>query len=609
MSETPLLWFPAHGSRAILGACLIFLALVLTTACGSETPPTSPETDRAALVSLYHATGGPNWIRNSNWLTDEPLRRWAGVATDADGRVVALELFQNNLGGFIPTDVGNLDKLVALDIANRHEEPEGVGGIISVSVEVVATLLAGPPPEHNKLVGCVPRRLKGQLDKKRSYLGGLSYCDKRGEAQMNRLALESAIENKNVAAVRRLLGDGSSDLEVSSEDDALHALAVQQGAPEITEALLEAGIHPACARETDPTLLHQAVSVGNADMVGTLAGACPQETFFQGDKLHALAVQQGAPEITETLLDAGIHPSCARETDPTLLHQAVSVGNADMVGALAEACPQDLNVVRESRSHDEQTPLSLAIESGNEDVARVLIAAGADPNVSVSPDYGVGSHLAYAIDLGEVDMVRLLLKVGADVNVVDAGGTPLRRAFDEGNASLVRVLADAGADIGGEGGEMLFDAIRYGDADMVAALVDAGVDMNATDTEGDPLLREAIWRGHGDVVRILADAGADVNATDADGNPLLRRAIWRGHADMVRVLIDSGVDVNATDAEGGAMLLDAIRYGDADMVAALVDAGADVNAVDSSGRSMLAWARLYGRGEAIRILVAAGAQE
>ena len=545
MSSTPLLWFPAHGSCAILGACLIFLALALTTACGSETPPTSPETDRAALVSLYHATGGPNWIRNSNWLTDEPLHRWAGVATDANGRVVALELFQNNLGGFIPTDVGNLDKLVALDIANQHEEPEGVGGIVSVSVEIVATLLAGPPPEHNKLVGCVPRRLKGQLDKKRSYLGGLSYCDKRGEAQMNRLALESAIENKNVAAVRRLLGDGSSDMEVSSEDDAL----------------------------------------------------------------HALAVQQGAPEITETLLDAGIHPACARETDPTLLHQAVSFGNADMVGALAEACPQDLNVVRESRGHDEQTPLSLAIESGNEDVARVLIAAGADPNVSVSPDYGVGSHLAYAIDLGEVDIVRLLLKAGADVNVVDAGGTPLQRAVDEGNASLVRDLVDAGADIGGEGGEMLFDAIRYGDADMVAALLDAGVDMNATDTEGDPLLREAIWRGHGDVVRILVDAGADVNAMDADGNPLLRRAIWRGHADMVRVLIDSGVDVNATDAEGGEMLLDAIRYGDADMVAALVDARADVNAVDNSGRSMLAWARLYGKGEVIRILVAAGAQE
>ena len=30
--------------------------------------------DRAALVALYHATDGPNWTRNENWLTEA---RWA----------------------------------------------------------------------------------------------------------------------------------------------------------------------------------------------------------------------------------------------------------------------------------------------------------------------------------------------------------------------------------------------------------------------------------------------------------------------------------------------------------------------------------------------------
>ena len=33
---------------------------------------TSPETDREALVALYNATGGPNWTRNNNWLSDVP---------------------------------------------------------------------------------------------------------------------------------------------------------------------------------------------------------------------------------------------------------------------------------------------------------------------------------------------------------------------------------------------------------------------------------------------------------------------------------------------------------------------------------------------------------
>ena len=29
--------------------------------------------DRAALVALYEATGGPNWRNNTNWLTDAPM--------------------------------------------------------------------------------------------------------------------------------------------------------------------------------------------------------------------------------------------------------------------------------------------------------------------------------------------------------------------------------------------------------------------------------------------------------------------------------------------------------------------------------------------------------
>ena len=51
---------------------------------------TSPETDRAALVALYNATGGPNWRRNNNWLSDVPISEWEDVGTDGNGRVTVL---------------------------------------------------------------------------------------------------------------------------------------------------------------------------------------------------------------------------------------------------------------------------------------------------------------------------------------------------------------------------------------------------------------------------------------------------------------------------------------------------------------------------------------
>ena len=35
--------------------------------------------DRDALVAFYHATDGPNWTNNENWLSDQPLDTWHGV--------------------------------------------------------------------------------------------------------------------------------------------------------------------------------------------------------------------------------------------------------------------------------------------------------------------------------------------------------------------------------------------------------------------------------------------------------------------------------------------------------------------------------------------------
>ena len=38
-----------------------------------------PNQDRAALIALYEATDGPNWVDAENWLTDAPLGDWYGV--------------------------------------------------------------------------------------------------------------------------------------------------------------------------------------------------------------------------------------------------------------------------------------------------------------------------------------------------------------------------------------------------------------------------------------------------------------------------------------------------------------------------------------------------
>ena len=88
-------------------------------------------TDRAALVALYEATDGPNWVNNENWLTDGPLGEWYGVSVGDGGRVTMLDLAgewdgedwtwrQHGLAGRIPPELRNLTELQELELHHNR---------------------------------------------------------------------------------------------------------------------------------------------------------------------------------------------------------------------------------------------------------------------------------------------------------------------------------------------------------------------------------------------------------------------------------------------------------------------------------------------------------
>ncbi len=76
-----------------------------------------PDQERDALIALYNRTDGPNWTRSANWLTFAPLNKWHGVTTDAEGKVVTLELDSNNLDGSLPGSLGDLTRLNTLNLS------------------------------------------------------------------------------------------------------------------------------------------------------------------------------------------------------------------------------------------------------------------------------------------------------------------------------------------------------------------------------------------------------------------------------------------------------------------------------------------------------------
>ena len=123
----------------------------------SVVQPTGPDSDRAALIALYNATGGANWTNRNNWLSNSPISDWRGVTTNDDGRVTAISLKENGLKGQLPAALGDLSELTNLTLTKNE--------------------LSGPIPDSLSRLSRLQRldlgrnRLTGPLP---SWLGNLS---------------------------------------------------------------------------------------------------------------------------------------------------------------------------------------------------------------------------------------------------------------------------------------------------------------------------------------------------------------------------------------------------------------------------------------------------
>ncbi len=112
-----------------------------------------PLSNRDALVALYGATGGLDWTRNANWLTDAPVGEWYGVTANDSGHVLSLDLSRNALTGEIPPELGNLTALESLELdrnALTGPIPPELGNL---------TALEGLSLDRNALTGPIPPEL------------------------------------------------------------------------------------------------------------------------------------------------------------------------------------------------------------------------------------------------------------------------------------------------------------------------------------------------------------------------------------------------------------------------------------------------------------------
>jgi len=335
------------------------------------------------------------------------------------------------------------------------------------------------------------------------------------------------------------------------------------------------------------------------------------------------------------------------------LHQAAAMGQLDTVRKLlAKGAAPD------RRPTGESTPLIIAASTGHLPVVKELLAAGANPSFSHGGKEGT-TALREAIQHRRFDVARNLIAAGADVhfdwsgegqNIANETVRLCNKLFaspDESADTQVEACLAVMRDILAAGGRTkpgtFRSAAAYGNVGLMRLLLEFGTKVNELDG-GNTALRASVLFRQEDIAVELLRLGADPWLDEAlfTCAPVLHEAVVKGVAKVVSAIIETRADLDGRgdvvigdappetlveeSAIGGVVarewkfhpppmarnataLIVAVRIGSLEMAGLLTTGGADLEATDGDGFTALAWALKLDHQEIADLLRHAGAKE
>ncbi|CAG0946517.1 ankyrin repeat domain-containing protein [Geobacter sp.] len=278
---------------------------------------------------------------------------------------------------------------------------------------------------------------------------------------------------------------------------------------------------------------HDAVRANNGKILRCTHRGTKKITIVQKDGLTRFTAEYGNCQengktrdgVYEVVLRGDeIVSSTSRRSKNGHLFDAAMNDDAGKVRELIKA-KADVNYT-ESTSRiegvpiDEWTPLMSAAVSGNLDIVKQLVAAGAWVNYMNSLAVNA---VWIAANNGKLDVVKYLVRHGAYIdNRNKEDVTPLMAAAMNGHLEVVRFLID----------------------------VKANLDLVHNDGNGDTALMFALANGHTAIARYLVEAGANVDIRNKFGVDALHIAAAEGNTDGMKILIEHNADLTARIASG-----------------------------------------------------------
>ncbi len=202
---------------------------------------------------------------------------------------------------------------------------------------------------------------------------------------------------------------------------------------------------------------------------------------------------------------------------------ALERGDAERLRSVVAADPS----LGSARNEEGVSAVREALYSGNDELAEVLVQAGAELDVFDAAAVG--------------DVRRLRELIDADSSLVDAyssdGFTPLQLASFFSHPEAVDVLLERGADVSSRshndmGVMPLHAAAAARNAGIVRALLAHGADPNVRQEGSFTPLHEAALHGHEEMVELLLEHGADPRLRTNEDKDAADVAEERGHREL-----------------------------------------------------------------------------
>lgn len=320
------------------------------------------------------------------------------------------------------------------------------------------------------------------------------------------------------------------------------------------------------------------------------------------DILYALNDDQElCASVTELFIQNGLDL-----TDPNPMYVAVGCCLPGAVQKLLDAGYDPNKAVRFRSSAQPSYILSKAVSEMGcwstrsdsasmyhraEEVVRVLLKSGADPNLSIDDPGGLPA-IFYC---NKPDTVQLLLEHGANINTQETSGrSMLHMSIIDDDIDMAEYLLEHRANPNLQDNYGCGPIFYVQSAEAIRLLADRGAKLNTVANNGDmPLARLS-----SKLIPALIKAGADVNFKNREGRTALYlccRDDTSKTSACVRTLIQEGADLNIRDSSGMTPFLAFMLSHSWDpyvlqhrieLAEFMVEQGADIYAKDSSGRSV-----------------------